>query len=76
MAKTGRLVVVELANKTNGAAAEIAARVADEAFASLKAPIRRVTTPDVHIPFSPTMEKPLYPTADKIVAAVRSVLQP
>jgi len=72
--KTGRLVVVELANKTNGAAAEIAARVAEEAFASLKAPIRRVTTPDVHIPFSPAMEKPLYPTADKVVAAVRSVL--
>lgn len=75
VAKTGRLVLVELANKTNGAAAEIAAIVAEEGFSSLKAPIIRVTTPDVHIPFSPVMEKPLYPDKEKIVAAVRRQLQ-
>ncbi|MFI5394122.1 MAG: thiamine pyrophosphate-dependent enzyme [Candidatus Binatia bacterium] len=74
VAKTGRLVLVEVANKTNGAAAEIAAIVAEEAFGSLKAPILRVATPDVHIPFSPVMEKPLYPNKDKIVAAVRRQL--
>jgi pyruvate dehydrogenase E1 component beta subunit len=71
VAKTGRLVVVEPANKTNGAAAEIAAIVAEEAFGSLKDPILRVTTPDVHIPYSAVMEKPLYPNKEKIVAAVR-----
>jgi 2-oxoisovalerate dehydrogenase E1 component len=74
VAKTGRLVLVEPANKTLGAAAEIAAFVAEEAFSCLKGPVCRVTTPDVQIPFSPVMEKPLYPNREKIVAAVRRQL--
>jgi len=74
VAKTGRLVVVDLANKTCGAAAEIAAIAAEEVFDALAAPIVRVTTPDVHIPFSPPLEMPLYPDKDKIVAALRRVL--
>jgi 2-oxoisovalerate dehydrogenase E1 component len=72
--KTGRLVVVDLANKTAGAAAEISAIIAEEAFDSLKAPVLRVTTPDVPIPYSPALEKPLYPNAERIVAAVRRQL--
>jgi 2-oxoisovalerate dehydrogenase E1 component len=75
VARTGRLVLVDPAHKTNSAAAEIAALVAEEGFGSLKAPILRVTTPDVQIPFSPPMEKPLYPNREKIVAAVRQQLQ-
>jgi 2-oxoisovalerate dehydrogenase E1 component len=71
VARTGRLVVVDLACRTAGAAAEIAAIVAEEAFSYLKGPIFRVTTPDVQIPFSPVMEMPLYPNKEKIVAAVR-----
>ncbi len=74
VAKTGRLVIADPANRTCGAAAEIAAIVAEEGFSSLRAPIRRITTPDVPIPFSPALEKPLYPNKDKIVAAVRTVL--
>jgi len=74
VAKTGRLVLVEPANRTNGASAEIAARVVEEGFAHLVAPIRRVTAPDVPIPFSPAMEIPLYPTAETIVATVQTVL--
>lgn len=72
--KTGRVVVVDIANRTCGAAAEIAAMIAEEAFESVKKPIRRLTTPDVHIPFNPNMEKTLFPTKDTIIAAVRSVL--
>jgi pyruvate dehydrogenase E1 component beta subunit len=75
VAKTGRLVIVDLANKTCGAAAEIAAIAAEEVFDALAAPIVRVTTPDVHIPFSPPLEMPLYPDKDKIVAALRRVLE-
>jgi pyruvate dehydrogenase E1 component beta subunit len=74
VAKTGRLVVVDYAHQTAGAAAEIAAIVADEAFDALKAPIRRVTTPDVQIPFSPKLERPLYPNKEKIMAAVRTIV--
>jgi len=75
VAKTGRLVLVEVANKSNGAGAEIAAIVCEEGFGHLRAPIVRVATPDVHIPFSPAMEKPLYPSKEKIVAAARRVLE-
>jgi len=74
VARTGRLVMVDLACKTGSAASEIAATVVEEAFESLKAPIVRVATPDVAIPFSPPMEMPLYPDKEKIVAAVRRML--
>lgn len=74
IAKTGRLVVVDNANRTCNAAAEIAAMVAEEAFESLRKPIQRLSTPDVHIPFSPALEKPLYPSKDSIIAAVKKIL--
>lgn len=74
VARTGRLVVVDPANRTAGAAAEIAALVAEKAFDCLKKPILRVATPDVPIPFSPALEKPLYPSREGIAAAVRKLL--
>lgn len=73
VARTGRLVVADPANRTCGAAAEISALVAEKAFDCLKAPIIRVTTPDTHIPFSPALEKQLYPNAGTIADAVRKV---
>jgi len=74
VAKTGRLVVVDYANRTCNAAAEIAATVVEEGFELLKTRVRRLSTPDVHIPFSPVLEKPLYPGKDVIVAAIRGLL--
>ncbi len=73
VARTGRLVIVDPANRTNGAAAEIAAIAAEYAFDQLRWPIVRVTTPDVPIPFSPAMEQPLYPSVADIVEAVRKL---
>jgi pyruvate/2-oxoglutarate/acetoin dehydrogenase E1 component len=75
VAKTGRLVVVEVAHRTCGAAAEIAAIVAEEGFWNLKAPIKRLAVPDVHIPFSPPLERLMYPTASTIVAAIRAIME-
>jgi len=72
--KTGRLVAVDLAHRTCSVASEIAATVAERGFWDLKAPIERVTTPDVHIPFSPALEKQLYPSKERIVAAVMKTL--
>ncbi len=72
--RTGRLVVTEPAHKTCGAAAEISAIVAEQAFGALRAPILRVTSPNMQVPFSPVLEAELYPTTEKITAAIRCVV--
>jgi pyruvate dehydrogenase E1 component beta subunit len=73
--KTGRLVVADPAHRTCSAASEIAALVAEDGFWSLKAPIQRVTTPASHVPYSPALEKQMYPTSEKIAQAVRRTLE-
>jgi acetoin:2,6-dichlorophenolindophenol oxidoreductase subunit alpha len=70
---TGRLVVVDEANPRCGMAADITARVAQEAFSDLKAPPRMVTAPHTPVPFSPVLEDSYVPTAETIAAAVREV---
>ena len=75
VAKTGRLVVVDMAHKTCSAASEIAALVAMEGFWDLQAPIQRLGTANVHIPFSPALEPLCYPTSDTIAQAVRTTLE-
>lgn len=71
--KTGRLVIAEPAHRTCGAAAEIAAIVAEKAQPYLKAPIIRVTALNMQIPFSPALERHMYPTKEKIIVAIREV---
>src|ERR671920_600013 len=61
---TGRLVVVDEASPRCGLAADIVARVAQEAFSDLKAPPRMVTPPHTPVPFSPILEDAYVPTAD------------
>jgi pyruvate/2-oxoglutarate/acetoin dehydrogenase E1 component len=74
--KTGRLVVMDEACQTCGAAGEIVARVtADKAaFGKLKAPPARVCGLDVPIPFSPPMEKYAVPDKARLIKAVRDVM--
>ena len=74
--KTGRLVVVDPAHQTASGASEIAALAAEHCWSALKAPVVRVCTPDLHIPFAPALEPSLYPDRAKIVAAVHKVLAP
>lgn len=74
VAKTGRLVLVENAHRMVNASSEIAAIVVEEAFETLKKPIIRLTAPDVHVPFSPVLEKALYPGKEQIIAAVKKLL--
>lgn len=72
--KTGRLVIVEEDNLTNGWGAEVAALMADEAFVWLDAPIKRVAAPDVPPPFAPVLESLYVPDAQRIATTVRSIL--
>ncbi len=66
--KTGRLLIVEEDNLTNGWGAEIAALMADEAFAYLDAPIKRLAAPDVPPPFAPILEQAYVPSEQRIIA--------
>jgi pyruvate dehydrogenase E1 component beta subunit len=72
--RTGRCVIVDPANRTCSAASEIAARLAEDCFSDLRAPVMRVTTDDMHVPYSPALEKQLYPSAAKVLAATRRAL--
>ncbi len=72
--KTGRLIIVDEARDTCSAASHIAALCAEECFAALKAPIKRVTVNDVAIPYSPPLEKNVLPNEERINNAVSEVL--
>ena len=71
--KTGRLVIIHEAVLTGGVGADIAATVAEKAFAELKSPIRRVAAPDAPVPFSPVMEEFHTPSVENITSAVKAI---
>lgn len=73
--KTGRLVIADPASRTCSAASEIAATVTEELFGQLKHAPVRVTTPDVQIPFSPQLERTLYPNVTRIAEAARRTIR-
>jgi pyruvate/2-oxoglutarate/acetoin dehydrogenase E1 component len=69
--KTNRLLVVEEGPRTGGWAAEVLATVAQEGLSDLD-DIRRLTTPDHPIPYSPPVEDAFIPGAEAIAAEIRS----
>jgi len=73
--KTSRLMIVEEDTRRNGWGAEIAAQIAEEAIYHLDAPIVRVATHDVPIPFAPVMEQYAVPTVDRIAQAIRKIMK-
>src|SRR5208337_563071 len=72
--KTGRVVIVEEGPKTGGVSAEIAAGLMEHCGESLLAPVVRVASADVPVPFSPVLENAYRPDAHRIAAAVRSLV--
>jgi pyruvate dehydrogenase E1 component beta subunit len=72
--KTGRLLVLHEATRTGGFAGEVAAVVMEEAFGSLKAPLRRVTGPDIPVPASPPLERFYIPDAGQVVTAAKDLV--
>ncbi len=74
--KTGRLVVCDDASRSCSVASEIAATIEERCHAELKAPIRRVTRPDIPVPFAPTLEAAVIPGKDVIASVLRTVAEP
>ena len=58
-----------------GVAAELSARIAEEGFDMLKAPIRRVTSLDVPVPYGPQLEEFINPSEARIADAIRAVVR-
>jgi pyruvate/2-oxoglutarate/acetoin dehydrogenase E1 component len=73
-AKTGRVVIVQEAPRTCGFAAELAAILAEKAILDLRGPVLRVTGYDVPYPYW-QIEDAYMPSADRVVAAARRLLE-
>jgi 2-oxoisovalerate dehydrogenase E1 component beta subunit len=73
--KTSRALVVHEAHLTSGFGGEVAAIIAQEAFDALDAPVTRVASLDVPVPFSASLEDAMLPNADKIYQAAVDVLE-
>jgi pyruvate/2-oxoglutarate/acetoin dehydrogenase E1 component len=72
--KTHRLVVIEENNERGGWGAQVVADVAARAIGYIDAPIRRVATPDVPIPFAPVLESCVIPGEEQIRQAILELL--
>lgn len=72
--RTGRLLIVDESRDTCSAASHIAALAADECFDALKGPVKRVTVPDVALPYSPPLEKVLIPNEARISDEIRALV--
>jgi len=71
--KTGRAIVVDEGHQRYGVSAELAAVIADRAFYSLDAPVKRLAALDVPIPFSPPLEDVTVPTPDLVAQTAREL---
>jgi pyruvate/2-oxoglutarate/acetoin dehydrogenase E1 component len=72
--RTGKVLIAHEATRSSGVGAELAALITEEAFEDLDAPVRRLTAPDVPIPFSPPLEQRVLPQLDDMKEACRELL--
>ena len=71
--KTSRVIVVYEDSISWGYGAEIAARIADDCFAWLDAPVKRVASTDTWVGYAPRLEDAILPQIDSIRAAIRDI---
>lgn len=72
--RCAKVVVLDEANRTCAAGAEVAALIAERAWEDLDGPVVRVATPDVPIPFSPPLESAVLPSVERVREACRDLL--
>jgi 2-oxoisovalerate dehydrogenase E1 component beta subunit len=72
--RINRVMIVHEDRLTGGVGAELSARIAEEAFSDLDAPIARVAALDAHTPFHPALEGYVLPNAQKVVSRARDLL--
>ena len=69
-----KVVIVDEANYTCAAGAQVASLIAQYGFEDLDGPVVRVATPDVPIPFAPALERAVLPSVERIRDACRELL--
>ena len=74
MKKTHRILIAQEANLTSGFGAEIAARVSQECFQFLDAPVMRIGAKDCHIPYNPDLEADILPQIDDVAFILKELL--
>jgi len=72
--KTHRAVVLHEACVTGGIGGEIVARIAENVFDYIDAPIRRVGVPDVPIPYAKSLEDAIVPNEETLIACIKNVM--
>ena len=73
--RCSKVVVLDEANATCAAGAQVAALIAERGFEDLDGPVVRIATPDVPIAFSPPLEQALLPSVDRVKEACRDLLE-
>jgi len=71
--KTGKVIVAHEDSRSWGYGAEIAARIADELFEYLDAPVRRIGALDTFVGYAPVLEDAILPQVADIAAAIRAI---
>ena len=74
VARCSKVVIVDEANATCAAGAQVAALIAERGFEDLDGPVVRVATPNVPIPFSPSLEQAVLPSVERVREACRELL--
>jgi 2-oxoisovalerate dehydrogenase E1 component beta subunit len=72
--KTGRCIVLHEDTLTGGLGGEIAARIVDQAFVYLEAPVKRITAPDTPVPFAQTLEEFFLPKAADVIRVSKELM--
>jgi 2-oxoisovalerate dehydrogenase E1 component len=72
--KTNRALIVHEDSLSWGSGAEIVARIADELFHHLDAPVRRVCSKDTFVGYHPDLEDSILPQADDVLAGIESII--
>src|SRR4051794_12579752 len=73
--KCSKVLIVDEANETCAAGAQVAALIAEQGWEDLDGPVVRVAAADVPIPFSPPLERAVLPSVDRVKEAARELLE-
>jgi 2-oxoisovalerate dehydrogenase E1 component beta subunit len=75
VSKTSRALLLYEARRTGGIGGELAAIIAEAAFEYLDAPIMRIASQDVPVPYAPQLEAAFLPSVEKVVAGAKRLVE-